>query len=193
MQVLLIWSNVVKYIGSVKQGMPVVFLQPGRALCPVFSQLEAVKLLFAQSWGGGEGWAQAPCHGDMATWFPFCWVLSATILCTQSQCVCIFHTCVQREAWDIEELPRAAAVAVTASKCCMRNLGHVLVCSLKLAFMKCKWQGLTTGSQHLTELEYLAAAEYKSFQGQLPWCLLPTVLVPALQYDVESSHAEVHK
>lgn len=73
--------------------------------------------------------------------------------------MCIFHTCVQREASEIEELSRAVAIAVTAFKCSLRNLGHVLVCSLKLAFLKGKWKGLSTGSQHLTELEYLATAE----------------------------------
>lgn len=73
--------------------------------------------------------------------------------------MCVSSTRVQKQACEIEELPGAVAVTVTAFKCCMRNLGYVLLCSLKLAFLKGKWKGLSRGSQHLTELEYLAAAE----------------------------------
>ena len=69
------------------------------------------------------------------------------------QYVYIFHVRVQRKACEIEELPKAVAVPATPFKCCMRNFGRVLVCSLKLAFPKGKWRGLNTGSQHLTELK----------------------------------------
>lgn len=71
--------------------------------------------------------------------------------------MCATSTRAQREACEVQELPRAVAVAVIAFRCCMRNLGRVLVCSLKLAFLKGKWEGLSAGSQHLTELEYSAA------------------------------------
>lgn len=81
--------------------------------------------------------------------------------------MCIFHVLVQREACEIEGLPRAVAVSPTPFKCHMRNFGHVLVCSLKLAFPKGKWRGLSTGSQHLAELEYLASVKLKSLYVQL--------------------------
>lgn len=73
--------------------------------------------------------------------------------------MCASSTRAQRETCEMQELPRAVAVAITAFRCRMRNLGHVLMCSLKLAFLKGKWEGLSIGSQHLTELEYSAAAE----------------------------------
>lgn len=74
---------------------------------------------------------------------------------------------IQREACEIEGLRRAVAVSATPFKCCMGNFGYVLLCSLKLAFPKGKWRGLSTGSQHLTELEYLATVKLKSLHVQL--------------------------
>lgn len=102
--------------------------------------------------------------------------LSHTIRCTHIQYVCIFHICIQKEACEIEELPRAVAVPATPFKCRMRNFGHVLVRSLKLAFPKGKWRGLSTSSQHLTALEYLATVKLRSVQVQLAWGLLQQLL-----------------